>query len=218
MFLGNLVANLAHEIKNPLNGLSIGIQRLIREFPNTDSEYTRITRSLRHEIDSLDKIVNDFLSLARPKMREKLPFSIATIVNEMMPLIENSIREHDVVLKKNVETDAQLIGSPDDFRRALLNIILNAVDAVAAVMDRTRVIDISLTKSESKVRLMIADNGIGMDEEEKNRIFNPYYSTKKSGTGLGLYIAQKIIKDHAGTINITSDKNRGTTFDIVFTV
>jgi len=218
VFLGNLVANLAHEIKNPLNGLSIGIQRLIREFPNADSEYTRITRSLRHEIDSLDKIVNDFLSLARPKMREKLPFSIATIVDEMMPLIENSIREHDVVLKKNVETDAQLIGSPDDFRRALLNIILNAVDAVAAVMDRTRVIDISLTKSESKVRLMIADNGIGMDEEEKNRIFNPYYSTKKSGTGLGLYIAQKIIKDHAGTINITSDKNRGTTFDIVFTV
>lgn len=217
VFLGNLVANLAHEIKNPLNGLSIGIQRLLKEFPNADPEYTRITKSLKHEIDSLDKIVNDFLSLARPKMKEKLPFSIATIVDEMMPLIENSIREQGVVLRKNVETDAQLVGSPDDFRRALLNIILNAVDAVAAVMDRVRLIDISLTKSKGKVRLMIADNGIGMDEEEKNRIFNPYYSTKKSGTGLGLYIAQKIIGDHAGTINITSDKNRGTTFDIVFT-
>lgn len=216
VFLGNLVANLAHEIKNPLNGLSIGIQRLIKEFPNADTEYARITKSLKQEISSLNKIVNDFLSLARPKMKEKITFSIAAVLDEMMPLIENNIREHDATLKRSVETDAQLIGSPDDFRRAVLNIILNAIDAVAAVKDRERVIDISFTKSKSRVKLTIVDNGIGMDEEEKNRVFNPYYSTKKSGTGLGLYIAQKIIRDHGGAINITSDKNRGTVFDIFF--
>ncbi|MDH4210174.1 MAG: ATP-binding protein [candidate division WOR-3 bacterium] len=216
VFLGNLVANLAHEIKNPLNGLSIGIQRLTKEFPNEDADYMRITESLKHEIEVLTKTVNDFLMLARPRMREKTSFSIAGILRDMEPLVENNIREQNIDMKKNVETDTNLVGSPDDFRRAILNIVLNAIDAVGSVKDRKPRIDISLTGSRGGIRLIVADNGIGMDEEEKKRVFSPYYSTKKSGTGLGLYIAQKIIKDHGGNISITSHKNTGTVFEMTF--
>lgn len=216
VFLGNLVANLAHEIKNPLNGLSIGIQRLTREFPNEDADYERITRSLKREIDVLAKTVNDFLMLARPRMREKASFSIAGILKDLEPLIENNIRENNIEMNVNVGTDIDLVGNPDDFRRAILNIVLNAIDAVSAVKSRNPRIDIDLKESAEGVRLIIEDNGVGMDDEERKRVFSPYYSTKKSGTGLGLYIAQKIVRDHGGSIEVKSSKNIGTTFDIIF--
>ncbi len=216
VFLGNLVANLAHEIKNPLNGLSIGTQRLLKEYPGSDPDYARITKSLKHEIDALNKIVNDFLVLARPRMKEKTAFRVAALLGDMMPLIEDSARERDIKLRKQIEADAQLIGQPDDLRRAILNVLLNAIDAVAGVEGRERIIDVRLNEREGALVLTIADNGVGMDEEERSRVFNPYFSTKKSGTGLGLYIAQKIVKDHGGDIRITSRKNEGTVFELAF--
>jgi signal transduction histidine kinase len=216
VFLGNLVANFAHEIKNPLNGLSIGTQRLVKEFPNPDADYTRITGSLKKEIDKLNKIVNDFLLLARPRMRETTPFSLAGSLNELKASIEHQTEEYDVHLRWNIETDKDIFGNASDFGRAVLNILLNAIDAVRVVEGYKREIDVSVVKTAEGVKLVIKDNGIGMDEEEKQRVFSPYFSTKKSGTGLGLYIAQKIIKDHNGEITIESQKDRGTTFEILF--
>ncbi|MBE0432022.1 GHKL domain-containing protein [candidate division WOR-3 bacterium] len=214
VFLGNLVANFAHEMKNPLNGLSIGTQRLLKEFPSADEEYMRIVESIKKEIDVLNKSVNDFLTLARPRMRSPAPFSIAQILNDVEPLIEHEIREYDVQLRWNIESDARIVGNADDFRRAVLNILLNAIDAVRAVTGRAREVSVDLARTPDGVRISVADNGTGMDEQEKNRVFSPYFSTKKSGTGLGLYIAQKIIKDHGGEIDIVSRRNEGTTFEI----
>jgi len=216
VFLGNLVANFAHEIKNPLNGLSIAVQRLIREFTNEDEEYKRITRSLKKEIDALNKIVNDFLVLARPRMREKASFRISAALGKVKESVEHQLREYSIALDLSIEDDAQLIGNADDFQRALLNILLNAIDAVATVEDRPREISMLLKKSNQGAVLAIADNGVGMDADEKQRIFSQYFTTKKSGTGLGLYIAQKIIKDHGGMIKIESEKNHGTKFAITF--
>ena len=216
VFLGNLVANFAHEIKNPLNGLSIATQRMTKEFPSADKEYTRITKSLKTEIDALNKIVNDFLLLARPRMKERVAFNLAEIIEETCASVEEQTREFDIAMDKDIEVDASIIGSADDFRRAILNILLNAIDAVTAVDDRERRISISTTKSRNEVKLRISDNGLGMDKEEKERVFSPYFTTKKSGTGLGLYIAQKIIKDHRGRIEIESHKDKGTTFEITF--
>ena len=216
VFLGNLVANFAHEIKNPLNGLSIATQRLTREFPSADEEYARITKGLSKEIDALNRIVNDFLTLARPKMREKVPFRVSTVLEKVLESVEIQLSENNIALESVIGSDLEIDGSADDFRRAILNIFLNAIEAVSAIEGRPRVIQVDLAEEESTVFLTIADTGIGMDEEEQERIFSPYFTTKKSGTGLGLYIAQKIIKDHGGKIRIESKKNRGTAFTIVF--
>jgi len=218
VFLGNLVANFAHEIKNPLNGLSIATQRLIKEFPSRDQECAQITKSLKKEIDALNKIVNDFLVLARPKMKEKAPFKISTVLDETRDLIVHQLREYGIKLNYNIQTDTEILGNVEDFRRALLNILLNAIDAVSAVRDRAREINVSMKVVAGVVKIIIADTGIGMDKEETERIFSPYFTTKKSGTGLGLYIAQKIIKDHQGSIKIESQRNKGTKFEITFTV
>jgi signal transduction histidine kinase len=216
VFLGNLVANFAHEIKNPLNGLSIAAQRLAREFPNADEEYTRITKGLKNEIDALNKIVNDFLMLARPKMREKVPFKISMVLERVKKSIEHELHEYGIALDHSVEADLEIMGNADDLRRAILNIFLNAIEAVSAAKEGMREIKVRMTESGKGVLLSIADNGVGMDKEETERIFSPYFTTKKSGTGLGLYIAQKIIKDHGGKIKVESQKDHGTTFSIMF--
>lgn len=213
-FLGNLVANFAHEIKNPLNGLSIATQRLIREFPSDNTEYMRLTTTVRKEIESLNKILNDFLSLARPRIKEKEAFNLSELMQNTLGLIRAQVRDRHVILKENISKDIKLIGNSENFKRAILNVLLNAIDALSQVSDRQRELVVKLTQRDSKISIVVADNGIGMDIEERERIFTPYFTTKKQGTGLGLYIAQKIIRDHKGLIEIKTAKNQGTKFVI----
>jgi len=211
-FLGNLVANFAHEIKNPLNGLSIAAQRLIKEFPSDDEEHLRLTATIKKEIESLNKILNDFLSLARPRIKEKKEFDLSGLIQDALSLIREEAISKNIILKENINKNIKFIGDPDDFKRAMLNILLNALGAVA---DNTGIIDVELRRSRGNIILKISDNGVGMDKEELDRIFTPYFTTKKGGTGLGLYIAQRILKEHQGQINVKSKKGKGTTFRIV---
>jgi signal transduction histidine kinase len=215
-FLGNLVANFAHEIKNPLNSLSIATQRLIREYPSRDEEHGQLTSGIKKGIDSLNRILNDFLTLARPKMKENAEFVVAQTMNDVFAISAERFKEARIALVKDIAPDLKLTGNPEDFKRAFLNILLNAADAVGQVPDRDRVVMVMLRKNEKTVVLSVVDNGVGMDREEQDRIFTPYFTTKKGGTGLGLYIAQKIIKEHGGRIQIRSEKNRGTEFAMVF--
>lgn len=215
-FLGNLVANFAHEIKNPLNGLSIATQRLIKEFPSDNREYIRLTTTVQKEIESLNKILNDFLSLARPRIKEKEEFNLTALMQNTLDLIREQVLEKGIVLKEKINRDINLIGNMEYFKRAILNILLNAIDALSQVSDRQRELVVEVTQSRGEISIVVADNGIGMDAEEKERIFTPYFTTKKQGTGLGLYIAQKIIRDHQGTVEIKTAKNQGTTFVIIF--
>lgn len=216
-FLGNLVANFAHEIKNPLNGLSIAAQRLVKEFPSQDKEYTRLMSTLKTEIELLNRTLNDFLSLARSRAKPKEEFDLSDTFERALDVVKELVRTRGIILKENIKKDLKLLGNADDFKRAVLNILLNAVEAVAEVSDRKPEISVELFTRDQKIVLRISDNGSGMDEEEKQRIFTPYFTTKKKGTGLGLYIAQKIIREHKGEIQIESCKGQGTVFTVVFT-
>jgi signal transduction histidine kinase len=215
-FLGNLVANFAHEIKNPLNSLSIATQRLIQEYPSRDEEYGQLTTGIKKGIDSLNRILNDFLTLARPKMKERTEFALSQILSDVFEISAERFKEAKITLAKEIDPDLKLTGNPDDFKRAVLNILLNAADAVSQIKDRDRVVTVTLRKNDDKVVLSVTDNGVGMDKEDQHRIFTPYFTTKKGGTGLGLYIAQKIVKEHGGRIQISSDKDRGTEFSMIF--
>lgn len=211
-FLGNLVANFAHEIKNPLNGLSIAVQRLMKEFPSGDEESNRLTTSIKKEIESLNKILNDFLSLARPRIKEKKEFDLSALVFDTVRLVKEEANSRKVEIREDISKEIKVIGNPDDFKRAILNIVLNALSAVS---DNTGVIDVELKKRKSDIVLVITDNGVGMDKQDVERIFTPYFTTKKGGTGLGLYIAHRILKEHQAEIKVMSKKGKGTTFKII---
>ncbi len=215
-FLGNLVANFAHEIKNPLNGLSIATQRLIKEFPAVDKEYLRIMTTIKNEIESLNKTLNDFLILARPRIKEKSGFNLSDLLHDTLDIIREQLKSENIILKESIEDNIKFTGYEEDFKRAILNILLNAIDAVMAITERTREITIGLCQTDERIELIIADNGVGMDDEEKERVFTPYFTTKKGGTGLGLYIAQKIIRENRGEIKIIAAKNLGTRCQITF--
>ena len=215
-FLGNLVANFAHEIKNPLNGLSIATQRLSKEFPSEDAEYSRLVATVKKEIASLNKTLNDFLSLARPRFEKGEEFVLSELMQETLNVVREQVKQHGINLKESISKNIKLTGKREDFKRALLNIILNAIEALAHVTGRARELTVELAQHDKTVRITIADNGPGMDEEEKQRIFTPYFTTKKHGTGLGLFIAQKIIKDHRGTVTVDTTPRQGTTFLITF--
>ena len=214
-FLGNLVANFAHEIKNPLNSLSIATQRLSKEFPSRDAEYTRLVSTVKKEIASLNKTLNDFLSLARPRLKQGEEFVVSALMRETIDIVREQVNQHSIIVKENISQNVLLAGNKEDFKRALLNILLNAIEALAHVTDHERALNVELARHEKEVVIKISDNGPGMDEEEKHRIFTPYFTTKKQGTGLGLFIAQKIIKDHHGTVTVETAPKQGTTFLIV---
>lgn len=217
-FLGNLVANFAHEIKNPLNGLSIAAQRLNKEYPSEDEEYKRLTAVIQREIDALNKNLNDFLSLARPKMKAETKFSIVAVLKDALMLIQEHARTGQFTLRTAVDFDRTILGDPAALKRAFFNILLNAADAVCGITGRTGEIGIATEECDDMYRIEIRDNGIGMDEEDKERVFKPYFTTKKKGTGLGLYIARQIIREHGGSIAIDSHKGGGTTFVITFNI
>ena len=132
-FLGNLVANFAHEIKNPLNGLSIATQRLIREFPSENKEYTRLTTTVKKEIESLNKILNDFLSLARPRIKEKNEFNLSVLIQDTLDIIREQAKHKKIILKENIKKGIKIIGNFEDFKRAVLNILLNAIPGLFTI-------------------------------------------------------------------------------------
>jgi two-component system sensor histidine kinase PilS (NtrC family) len=215
-FLGNLVANFAHEIKNPLNGLSIAAQRLYKEFPSENDEHVRLTEVIQQEIHTLNRTLNDFLVFARPKMKRKSTISLSSVLNDALILIREQAHDRSFVVEEDISHDHTITGNPDNLKRAFFNILINAQDAVQGLSDRRGIITVKTFEQEGRHWVTIEDNGVGMDEEDKERVFKPYFTTKKKGTGLGLYIAQQIIKDHGGTITIESHKGSGTVFSVEF--
>uniref|UniRef100_A0A7V0Z6A0 histidine kinase n=1 Tax=candidate division WOR-3 bacterium TaxID=2052148 RepID=A0A7V0Z6A0_UNCW3 len=214
-FLGNLVANFAHEIKNPLNGLAIAAQRLQREFPLQNEQYSKLTSAIIKEIDSMTRILNDFLSLVRPQIKESHEFDLSQLIEEMGVLIREQAKQKNIKFNTDIEKGVVIKGNMEDLRRAFLNLLLNAMEAVSAQAGHDSEIGISLKKDRDNITIKVYDNGQGIPASALKKIFEPYFTTKKGGTGLGLFIAHKIINEHNGTIDVQSSKEKGTVFTIV---
>ena len=214
-FLGNLVANFAHEIKNPLNGLAIAAQRLHREFPLQNEQYSQLISAIIKEIDSMTRILNDFLSLVRPQIKESQEFDLSQLIEEMGILIKEQAKQKNIKFNMDIEKGAVIKGNMEDLRRALMNLLLNAMEAVSSVSSLDSEIGISLKKERDSIIIKVYDNGPGIPAPALKKIFEPYFTTKKGGTGLGLFIAHKIINEHNGVIDVQSSKEKGTVFTII---
>ncbi|MGQ9817509.1 MAG: ATP-binding protein [bacterium] len=214
-FLGNLVANFAHEIKNPLNGLAIAAQRLQREYPSQNEEYGKLISIIIKEIDSMNRILNDFLSLARPQIKEYQTFDLSQLVKDVGMLIKQQLDQKGIRYNEKIEEGIVCEASAEDIKRVLINLLLNATEAVSSLVDRKPEISISLMHKAKNIVIEINDNGTGIPEAALKKIFEPYYTTKKGGTGLGLYIAQKIVNEHNGKIRAQSIQGKGTTFTVI---
>jgi len=206
---------IAHEVKNPLTPIQLSAQRLRKKYLSTlesDKEvFDLCTQTIINQVEELKRLVSEFSSFARMPIVQKSRNSLVGMVKEILVFYEES---HDHITFRCIV--AQDI-PPFDFdltqiKRVLINLLENSI----AVLPKNGVIEIVLSHDTEKniAYMEIRDNGPGVADEDKLRLFEPYFSTKKSGTGLGLAIASTVITDHGGQIRVTDNKPTGAIFTV----
>lgn len=210
--LGKLASGMAHEIRNPLNAISLSVQRLKREFSPEEGkkeEYRAFLDIMRGELVRVDRIVEEFLSSTRahaPFMNENL----SGIFDEVLTIIDEKAASKNVSMINKVDRQIIIESQKDRLKQAFYNIILNGIEAIG----QRGSIEMWTKEKDNTVDIYIKDTGIGIKEEELHRIFEYHYTTKDKGIGLGLPISYVIVKDHGGDIRVESGREQGTTFII----
>jgi signal transduction histidine kinase len=215
--LGQLAAGVAHEIRNPLNAISMASQRLKRDFnpsdPDKADEFQTMTGVIRDEIRRLNGIIEEFLSFSKSRRLELRDYPIASLLQKIINLIQEEAKEKGITIHADLPNEDLLIPMDmDKLQQALLNIIKNAMESI----EQQGIISITTAVvGKNLFKVAIADNGCGMTREEVEKIFNPEYTTKEKGLGLGLTLAHEMIRGHGGEIRVFSERNKGTTFEIL---
>jgi len=206
---------IAHEVKNPLTPIKLSAQRLKKRYgDNMDKDDSKIfedcTNMIINQVDELKGLVNEFSSFARMPTSNPVPDDLNQIIKESVSLYKEA---QNVTITFNDSKELpQLPVDRDQMKRVLINLLDNAIDATDGKGEV--VLDLNYTKEEEIVKIEVADNGKGIQPDHKMRLFEPYFSTKKHGTGLGLTIVNTIINDHKGLIRVEDNEPRGTRFII----
>ena len=196
--LGEMSAGIAHEFKNSLATISGYAQMLAT---SEDSSSREFGQKIRRETENLTRVVSDFLAFARG------PQEIAKVPVELVPLLEDCARESSVELTLGEGTQLTLLGDRTALRQVFSNLFRNSVEAANGSVR----IDVSATMHEGQAEIRVKDNGPGIPPEALEKVFIPFYTTKPSGTGLGLALVHRIVTDHAGKVTVVSGQE-GTTF------
>ncbi len=215
--LTNMTAILAHEVRNPLLAISIHLQ-LIKTYQKKEGHEQDIDECLdiiHEEVEHLNAVTSHFLSTARPMEIHPAPKDISQILEKTAALIRPEIEEYHAYLSLKV-LDHPLIMSLDEdmLRLALTNLLRNALSALPKEGGE---IHLGLSEEEHLVKISVCDNGIGIPLPQQEKIFEPYFTTKENGSGLGLTLVYKVIKEHAGSISVSSplaENQTGTCFTI----
>lgn len=213
--LGKIAASIAHEIRNPLTSIR-GFMQLLRPYLNElgKEEYAKI---ILDEIDRANHIIFEFLNSSKPSTPDKKDVQVSALLKEISLLFESEalLKGCDIELV-SIDPSLTLCADSKQIKQALLNIVKNSLDAVGhASYLRKGSIRISAERHDGDVLISIRDNGTGMDQHTLSRLFDPFFTTKLDGTGLGMAVCYRIIKNHGGTIRVDSSVGEGTTFQIL---
>lgn len=202
---------IAHEVKNPLTPIQLSAQRLSKRYRNRFSEeegriFDECTRTIIKQVDELKALVDEFSTFARMPSANPTPNDINEIIKEVVALYQDN--QKDISFSLNLDETLPIMDvDREQMKRVLINLIDNAISSIDGHGMIT--LETHYDKEYKIVRVEVADTGCGISEDDKERLFEPYFSTKKSGRGLGLAIVNDIITDHMGYIRVKDNKPRG---------
>jgi PAS domain S-box-containing protein len=213
--LTTLAAGVAHEIKNPLGSISIHLQLMQKALAKTREPAAgplgKYINVLNEEVDRLNRIVVDFLFAVRPMTLELREGNVNTFISDLAGFVRYEMEQSNIRLLLELDENLPPILMDERYmKQALLNLVKNA----QAAMSAGGLLTIATRHIDNEIRISVIDTGSGISEENLSKIFEPYFTTKESGTGLGLTLVFKIIREHQGEISVDSREGEGTAFEI----
>jgi signal transduction histidine kinase len=211
---GRIARVIAHEVRNPLTNINLATEQLHSEIENNENADLLFSMIARNS-ERINQLVSDLLSTTRVTELSYSSSSINDILDSSLQLALDRLELNHIQVIKRYDSDICPISlDVEKVKIAFLNIIVNAIEA----MDKNGILEISSSKKENKCIVEIADNGKGMSKGEYDRLFEPYFTTKEKGNGLGLANTQNIILGHKGSISAVTESGKGTTFTISFPI
>jgi nitrogen fixation/metabolism regulation signal transduction histidine kinase len=209
-----MARKVAHEIKNPLTPIQLSAEHLLRVYEDRRGDFDRALReSLSYiisEVENLRRIAQDFMELARDTSLRQEELDLRDVVTATVDPYRRLLAERILFTVDFEAGDFRLRGDAAKLQAALRNLLINAVESIT----RSGEVRLRLRREGDRLILEVRDTGPGMDAATLDKIFEPYFSTKPAGTGLGLPIARKVIEDHGGSIRLASAPGEGTTVTI----
>lgn len=219
--IGTLASGLAHEIRNPLGGIRGAAQMLARE--NKNQEYHEYTSIIISEVDRLNGLVTELLDFSKPKPIKKTTVNVNKILSEMITLQAENLRKSKINLMNLFDPSLPpVLGHGPSLKQAFLNIFKNSVEAMpqggtltvgTSFHSNVRIL-LGEGKAGAMAEIYFKDSGMGIAPENMNSLFTPFFSTKDKGAGLGLMMTQRIVKEHQGSLKVTSKLKKGATFRV----
>jgi signal transduction histidine kinase len=217
--IGTFTAGLAHEIRNPLNSVNLQLLLLERRIRDglrfSESEALQLINIVREEVSRLDNLVTEFLFFAKPLNLDFHPSYIHRILDDVFALFHARMMQNAITLERDYEDNLPLLSLDEEkMKQALINIVQNSIEA----MTDGGTLSVSTRVKQKRVIVQMQDTGAGIPEDDLDKVFEVFYTSKEKGTGLGLPISFHIIEMHGGTIEIESAPEAGTTCMITLAV
>ncbi len=212
--LGQLSTGIAHEIRNPLAIIKM-IEQTMKGEIRDNPEFIKELDIIDEEIDRANKVVKALMEFGKPSKNEKNLTSLNLIIEDVLTIANKYITQHGVSVSLNKTELPYILLDKEQLKQAFINIIFNAIDAMHSggkIYIETKQID------NKWIQISFKDTGEGIRKEDLEKIFNPFFTTKQQGTGLGLPLVHRIVDEHSGVINVRSDLGKGTTFEIRFPI
>jgi two-component system sporulation sensor kinase B len=208
--VSQLAASVSHEIRNPLTTVK-GLLQVFRERDLACEKRKSLTEVALHELETAINIISDYLTFAKPQVEKMTLLNISDELHQVMNVLTPYANMQQVTLACVVDTAQPIFGDSQQFRQCLINLVKNCIEA-----SPNGRVDIAVLSNREHVLIRIKDNGVGMANEQIQRLGTPYYSTKEKGTGLGMMVVFSIIKAMNGTIEVESEVNMGSLFVVTF--
>jgi signal transduction histidine kinase len=217
--VGRLSSGMAHEIRNPLNFIGLAVDHLDAvtqgTTPAAETEKREVVFRIKEEIGRLNELVTNFIRYGRPSEPERARVRISELMEGVLRMAEDRMRVQGIVCRRAFCSDLDVSADPDMLRRAILNLVSNAIDA----MPKGGTLTVTAERRDAgRCAIVVEDTGVGIEDADREKMFEPYFTTKASGLGLGLVLTRKIVDAHGGEILVESEPGNGTRMCVLLPV